>query len=251
VTARDLAGAAVATNFTVNLVGSAGVVFGASSHTFAPAEGGVWTTQVTFNTAGGAVITATDSVFSLDVTGKRTLPVDSTKVVLVPGWNLVSVPRLGAAYKAGSLGLATNDVVVGYGSATQSYNRSFTVGVSPPFKNFWLLPSEGYWIFSVAGETLYMKGTVPAGTQTMSVTVPSGGGWFLFGLASLKTTFKASNTPAMYVGGAVGVVAAYDPVTKTYKTWTPGSPPFKDFALMPGSAYWIYVSASGTISYAA
>jgi hypothetical protein len=249
VTARDLAGATVATNFTVNLVGSAGVTLGATSHLFTPGDAGVWTTTVTFTAAGKQTISAADSRFSLDVTGFRALPVDCKKVDLKQGWNLVSVPRLGFGYKASLLGLLTGDVVVGYNSAAQSYNRSYTVGVSPAFKNFWMLPSECYWVYAQTAEQLYLQGTVPSGTQTRAITVPAGGGWFLFGLASLTTTYKASNTPAWYSGGSVSVVAAYE--SGVYRTWNPGAPPFKDFFLAPGAGYWIYVTASGTISYTA
>ena len=251
VTARDLAGSAVATNFTVNLVGGPGVTLGATTHAYAPVEGGVWTTTVTFTTGGGKVITATDSRFTLDVTGSRTIPVDANRVNLVAGWNFLSVPRIGFGYKASTLGLMTGDVVAGYGSSTQTYTRSYTVGVSPAFKNFWILPSEGYWVFCGAAETLYLTGSTASGTQTRSVTVPAVGGWLIFGLASLTTTYKASSTPAWYTGGSITLVASYDPVTKVYKTWNPGAPAFKDFFLVPGQAYWIFVTASGAFNYPA
>jgi hypothetical protein len=163
----------------------------------------------------------------------------------------VSVPRIGFGYRASNIGLLNGDVVAGYNSGAQSYNRSYTKGVSPAFKDFWIMPNEGYWIFTGQAETLYLQGTDPAGTtQTKVVNVPVTGGWYIFGLASLKTTYKASNVPSWYTGASVQIVAGYDAVTKTYKTWTPGSPPFKDFALVPGQAYWLYVSGSGTLSYA-
>lgn len=251
VTAKDVLGATVATNFTVNLAASAGVTLGATTHTFVPGDAGVWSTTVTFTTGGGKTITAADSRFSLDVTGSITVPVDAYTLNLVAGWNFVSVPRIGFGYRASNIGLLNGDVVAGYNSGAQSYNRSYTKGVSPAFKDFWIMPNEGYWIFTGQAETLYLQGTDPAGTtQTKVVNVPVTGGWYIFGLASLKTTYKASNVPSWYTGASVQIVAGYDAVTKTYKTWTPGSPPFKDFALVPGQAYWLYVSGSGTLSYA-
>jgi hypothetical protein len=174
----------------------------------------------------------------------------TTDIVLVAGWNLISVPRVGFGYKAGSLGLATGDVVVGYNSVTGLYNRSYTVGVSPAFKNFWMLPSEGYWVYSLTAKTLHVQGTVPTTPQSRVITVPSGGGWALIGFCSLSTTLKASNLPSMWsVTGGVSIVADYDEVSGTYKTWNPGAPPFKDFSLTAGSGYWLYVKSSGTLTY--
>lgn len=169
---------------------------------------------------------------------------------LVAGWNLVGAPVVGFGYRASNLGLQPGDVVVGYSSATSAYNRSYTVGSSPAFKDFWILPNEGYWIFAGGARVLSLQGLMPTAVQTRSVTVPSLGGWTIFSLASQSTAFKASNVPSWYTGGTVTVVAGYDPATLLYKTWTPGSPAFKDFGLVPGLAYWIYVGASGTMSYA-
>jgi hypothetical protein len=58
---------------------------------------------------------------------------------------------------------------------------------------------------------------------------------------------KASNLKASFTGGTVSVIASYDPITRTYKSYV-GSPP-SDFYLVPGQAYWMYVTASGTLSY--
>ena len=171
------------------------------------------------------------------------------EIQLAPGWNFATVPLVDHGYRASTLRLMTGDVVSGYSTATQTYNRTFTVGSSPPFKDFWILPSEGYWIYCWVAETLNLWGSVPDGTQTRSVTLPEAGGWVILGLASLSTTYKASDIPSWYTGGEVQVVAAYDQATRLYKTWTPGSPSFKDFFLVPGQSYWISCSASGTLSY--
>jgi len=44
------------------------------------------------------------------------------------------------------------------------------------------------------------------------------------------------------------VVASYDPLTETYKSYYPGVPS-TDFLLKPGEALWIWCSASGTLTY--
>ena len=170
-------------------------------------------------------------------------------LTLLPGWNFVSIPRIDFGYKASTLGLHTGDVVVGHDSVLSRYNRSYTVGVSPPFKDFWILPGEGYWVHCVVATTLHLQGIEPSGTQTRPANVSALGGWVLFGFVSFKTTYKASSIPSWYSGGSVSAVARYDPLTTSYQMWTIGSPAFKDFYLAPGQAYWVHVSASGTFTY--
>jgi ABC-type transport system substrate-binding protein len=170
-------------------------------------------------------------------------------LTLVAGWNFVSIAWTGYGYKASNMGLTPGSVVCSWDPATVRYDKTYTVGTSPPFKDFSILGSTGYWVFSAAGQTLYLGGTVPSTPQSRSITVPTGGGWAIIAFNSMSTTKKASNIPAMYTGGTVQIVASYNAVAKTYATWTPGSPPFKDFYLVPGAAYWVYLSASGTLTY--
>lgn len=168
---------------------------------------------------------------------------------LVAGWNFVSVAWTGFGYKASNMGLDPGSVVCSWDPATVKYDKTYTVGSSPPFKDFSIMGSTGYWVYSPVGQTLYLGGTVPSTPQSRSITVPAGGGWAIVAFNSMSTTKKASNIPAMYTGGTVQIVASYNAVAKTYATWTPGSPPFKDFYLVPGAAYWVYLSASGTLTY--
>ena len=168
---------------------------------------------------------------------------------LVQGWNFASLPIVGLNYKASTLGLQTGDVVAGYSSVTQTYNRSYTVGMSPSFKDFSIIQGEGYWVYSVSANTLYLTGSVPNGTQTRQVNVPENGGGIILSLTSYKTNYKASNVPGWYTGGSIQAVVAFDAVTQTYRSWSPGSPSFKDFNLVPGKACWIFCSASGTLTY--
>jgi hypothetical protein len=168
-------------------------------------------------------------------------------LALVPGWNFVTIPPMGNGYKAGNLGLMTGDIVSGFNPATGVYDKNFIVGVSPPPLSFTIVGSTGYWIYAGAAETLHLYGTVPTTTQTLSITVPVGGGWAMIGFNSLKTTMKASNIPGMFSGG-VTTVASYDPSTGSYKSYITGLP-FTDYSLVPGQAYWVYCSASGTLTY--
>jgi hypothetical protein len=249
VTARNLTGAAVATNLTVNLVASAGVTLGASQHVYSVGEAGVWTTTVLFTTGGSKTITATDSLFSLDVktTLSVTVPLPGFNLVLAKGWNMVSIPLTGGGYKASTLGLQTDDVVSGWNGTT--YNQNYIVGRSPARNDFAILDSTGYWIFvNNTAETLSLvAGSYPTAPQSKAVTVPAGGGWFIIGFLGTNATRKASDIKTMYTGGTVTTVAYYDTVAGTYKTYI--GTVRTDFGLSPGWGLWIYVTASGTLTY--
>ena len=170
------------------------------------------------------------------------------KLELVPGWNFITVPTVGFAYTAGTLGLQKMDIVVSWNPLTKAYDKTFIVGVSPPPLDFAILPSTGYWILAGAYETLPLNGMIPITTQTRTVTVPSGGGWVNLGFNTLNTTWKASMVPGMYSGGNVTMVAWYNATSGTYKTYIKGIPQ-SDFTLIPGQAYWIMCTASGTLTY--
>jgi hypothetical protein len=47
----------------------------------------------------------------------------------------------------------------------------------------------------------------------------------------------------------VQTIASYNPVTKTYKSYIVGGPPPTNYALVPGQAYWVYATGSGTLTY--
>lgn len=194
-----------------------------------------------------SVTPAASGYFQVDVT--ISVPQISFSLNLVAGWNFMSVPLVDTGYKASTLGLLPGDILARFDSETQTF-KSWTPG-SPPFRDFAILPGEGYWFYSSAAKTLVLKGSAPTGIQTKTITVPAMGGWAAFGLVSLKTTYKASNVPAWYSSVSVTIVARYDPTMMWYPIWIPGGPPFKDFSLMPGQGYWIYVTHSGTLSYQA
>ena len=161
------------------------------------------------------------------------------------GWNLISVPVVGNHYRASTMGLGSVGCIVRFDSASRTY-RKYQLGI--PFTDFAILPGEGYWIYAASAKTLHLYGTVPTETQIVTITVPVGGGWALIGFATLKTTLKGSDVPGMYdpIGSVILVVAYRDP---GYIVLVFPSPIPKDFPLVPGEGYWMYVSSSGTITY--
>ena len=202
----------------------------------------------TYSTLGNFTVTVT-----VDDAHGHTVPSSATVSIafslnLVKGWNFVTVPGVGFGYKASTLNLLRLDTVVSWSPATQSYDKTYIVGVTPPSGDILIAPSAGYWINAVANETLRLNGTIPTTTQTRVVTVPAGGGWVNIAFNTLNAAWKASMIPAMYSGGSVTLVASYDPVTGTFKSYIPGVPP-SDFTLIPGWAYWCFVTASGTFTY--
>ena len=176
------------------------------------------------------------------------LIVETYDVNLVPGWNMVTVPLVGFGYKASTLGLLTDDVVSGYNSSSRVYDKNYVVGRSPARNDFAILDSTGYWIYVNVAETLELKGVIPAGPQSRSITVPPGGGWAIIGLNSLKT-WHASDIPAMFSPpGSVDVVACYDPVTGMYKSYLVGVSR-TDYVLVPGQAFWVYCNQDCMMTY--
>ncbi len=173
---------------------------------------------------------------------------------LASGWNLFTVPIL-SNYTAGTLPLAMGDEVVGWNPMIQSYDRVFIKGVSPPYMDFPIVPSHGYWVWVGAARTITLYGTVATATQTRTITVSAGGGWALIGLCSLYPLWRASDIPVMFSGpGHVSMVVKYTPpgvippIDPLYTTYIPGLP-LNNFILVPGQAYWIFVTGSGTLSY--
>jgi hypothetical protein len=194
-----------------------------------------------------AYATATDYISSPVISAPIVMAVSPWKLHLVAGWNLISLPFVNHSYTAQTMGLMTGDVVIGWNSASRSYDRTCIVGISPPSTDFPIEDSTGYWIHTSMTRDITIIGSLPPATMTRSVTVPAGGGWVLMGFAGLSTQRHASNVPAWYSGGSVSVVVRYVPGI-IYQTYIPGLP-FSDFTLVPGEGYWVYVTASGTFTY--
>jgi hypothetical protein len=168
---------------------------------------------------------------------------------LVPGWNFVSIPVVGGAYKASTLGLLPGDSVSGYNTMTGKYDKNYYVGVSPPLFDFAIAESTGYWIYVNVTETLSLNGSVPTTPLTRTITVPAGGGWVTVGFESLNTTRHASDIPPMYSGGSITTVVTYIQATGKYSSWFASAPMLNNFLLVPGQSYWVWCSASGTLTY--
>ncbi|HEX9907773.1 MAG TPA: hypothetical protein VGB78_04815 [Thermoplasmata archaeon] len=197
-----------------------------------------------------AFVTAFDGQWS-DTMGPIDLIVNraSFDLNLVAGWNMVTVPLVNTWYMANNLSLAPMDVVCAWDPLSQTYDRNYYVGASPPGSNFPIEEGEGYWIYSGTAKTLTLEGDLPTGEQSYYIGVPASGGWALVGLTSLKTTWNASDIPMMYsVAGGIRVVASWDPRMQTYESYYPGVPT-TDFRLVPGWAFWCWCTASGTLSY--
>jgi hypothetical protein len=164
-------------------------------------------------------------------------------LVLSVGWNMVTLP-MGTAYKASTLGLTTGQVV-SWNSATSAY-KTFIVGL--PLNDFNIVPTEGYWVFTSIPQTLHLAGTIQVDPQSRAITVPSGGGWVLVGFASMQTGWTASNVASMFTGASMTNVVRWNPATQSYTTYIVGLP-LNNFPLVPGAAYWVFVTGSGTLTY--
>jgi hypothetical protein len=114
--------------------------------------------------------------------------------------------------------------------------------------DFTLASSNGYWIYVSAPRTVSLAGAVPTAVQNSAFTLPATGGWVAVGLDSLRTNMTASSLAAMYSGAIVTTVVGWNAVTQVYEAYLVGFP-MVDFALVPGQAYWIYVTGSGTLTY--
>jgi hypothetical protein len=169
---------------------------------------------------------------------------------LVPGWNFVSIPLVGSTYNASTLGLLAGDEVASWNSSLQTYDLDFIVGLSPLTADFRLNDSTGYWIYASAYEDILLIGGIPTFQQSRAIDVPVGGGWVVIGFNHLNTTKSASDVVPMFSGGSVTDLARWNTTTGQYDVYIVGiDPSIYDFIMSPGEAYWIWVTASGTLAY--
>ena len=174
---------------------------------------------------------------------------DLFAISLVKGWNFVSIPTTGFAYNASTLGLLPGDIVSGWNPATQTYDKNYVVGLSPPIKDFAVADSTGYMIFASADEKILLDGSIPTVKQYRLISVPAKGGWVTLGLESLSTAKYASDIPKMFsTSGGVTMVISHNPATGAYKAYIPGMA-ITDFALVPGQAYWMRCAINGVLAY--
>ncbi len=189
------------------------------------------------------------TVFVDDLTGLPGHNVSSSaqasiafNLTLVAGWNLVTIPVVGYGYKASNVGLSTGDMICSWNTTTQAYNGTYIKGISGSGADFAIQPNTGYWVWVAAQRTLHLYGGAPSTTQTVTVTVPSSGGWVAIGLESQKTTMRASDLGAT-------AVSYFNATSKQYKTWLSAVPMLNNFPLVPGQAYWCWYPASGVVTY--
>ena len=124
------------------------------------------------------------------------------------------------------------------------------VGFDPPQYDFQLNDSKGYWIWASAVENIALYGTQASAPLSRVIDVPSGGGWVMVSLCSFQTSWMASGLQSLYTGGSIFIVGGWDAATQTSYAYLPGiDPPIYDFAMRAGHSYWIWVSASGTLTY--
>lgn len=168
-------------------------------------------------------------------------------LVLVAGWNFVSVPLTSTGYKASTLGLSTGDVVARWSPSAQVYDKTFNVGISPPLFDFTIDDSTGYWIYAASPKTLSLQGDLASTTMFKSITVPSTGGWATIGFCSMNATRHAEDVAGMYnIVGGILTIAKY--TAGVYVTHNMGLP-INNFLLAAGAGYWIWVNASGVVAY--
>ena len=91
-------------------------------------------------------------------------------------------------------------------------------------------------------------GTLATGLQTKVLNMPAGGGWAVVALCSMTTTWKASTLVTMVSGASVNSVVAWSASTDSWQTYIPGYP-FNDFSIVPGQAYWVFLTGTGVLSY--
>ncbi len=184
-----------------------------------------------------------DDLHAHNVTGSATASV-AFNLNLVAGWNLIGVPLVGYGYKASTLGLSSGDQVVSWDSMTRTY-KTYVVGL--PLNDFDINPSYGYWIFASSAKTLHLYGTIPT-TVTVTINVPTGGGWVLLSILGVNSILHAADLPAKFSGSTLTTVVKWTVATQSYTTYVVGLP-LNNFWLDPGLGFWVYFNGSGTLAY--
>jgi len=175
----------------------------------------------------------------------------SYSVTLRQGWNMFSLPLVSSNYTSANLGLPTGGAVVPWDSATQSYGQAFIVGITPPSFAFPIVEGKGYWIWVPVSLTLTLFGDVLTTKHQYEWIVPPGGGWVFVGFPETNgsAVIHASDVVSLSpLPGGVLQVVWFDPVTQTYRIYIAGLPT-TNFHIVPGQAYWVYISQSMIVEY--
>jgi len=210
-----------------------------ATHVYATAD--VFFPYVTFTDTIAAAVTK----YSTDMSPSWYVTTHGTyfDLVMVAGWNLVSIPVVSYGYMAGTLPLLEGDVIAGFDPAVQDYTDNYIVGF--PFGDFAIAQNTGYWIYANSAETIRLFGVIPTGLQSRTITVPAGGGWAIIGFSSLSSRY-VSTIPGMFTG-SISVIAVWDAALGDYNSYIPGFS--DDFLVASGLGIWVYCDTSGTLSY--
>jgi len=176
----------------------------------------------------------------------------SFDIALASGWNLVSMPLVNESWSAGGIGLGTGSIVVAWDAITQTYSKTFIVGISSESMDFRLMAGCSYFVWSPEDQSMTLRGCSPDFFSQFSVSlnVPSDGGWICVGFSSLGPGFYASDIPGLVKGAKVNLVCMWDSMLGVYEMYIPGmTPPNHDFAVDPGVGCWLFLDGPATLSY--
>jgi hypothetical protein len=160
------------------------------------------------------------------------------------GWNLISLPLVNESIDAVNLSAMSSNIryVVNYAAG-----KSYINGFSSAADNFALSPEKGYLVYMAAADSITVRGVRPSGLRSVELQQ----GYNLVGWTSMtpSTVTEAFVAP---LAGKVKYVTKRDSDTIGYQTYIVGfSGPEEDFAVAPGSAYYVYVTEACTLSYTA
>ena len=170
-------------------------------------------------------------------------------IVLNAGWNMLSVPILNYTLNASGLGLAQGDEIAEWDSSTQAYTSVYVVGISPPSFDFAIEPGRSYFVYSVAGESIVLRGCSPAALPScsLSLSVPAGGGWACVGV-NTEGECTASELASMISGANPWMVCRWNSTRSCYESYVVGLP-LNNFTIAPGDGVWIWVDGPCTLTF--
>jgi len=164
-------------------------------------------------------------------------------------YNAVSVAANVGVSKASELasyvGAATVDAVVRFNNTNGTF-QTWTPG-SPPFLDFGVPPCAPLFVglnASASNNILFAGGVLACSFQLNRGVAPNCNYNFIsIPLTKTDLEGKKASDLAASIGGVQAVVK-YNNANGTFQTWTPGSPPFLNFAVELGSPYFVCVDNS-------
>lgn len=180
------------------------------------------------------------------------------QITIYPGWNFISIPiiptdtsRRVITLHASDLAsqLSAGDTIRAYNYTSRGYDL-YTAGVNTPDDpvNFIFRPDYGYWVYNSGGSNkiLTFTGIRPSGMRSISL-IP---GWNQIGWTSFRADCKASTLFGYISGGTPKYILGWNTsLQKNDPAYTPISPSMYDFIIQSGRGYWLFVTASSTLTY--